>query len=75
MFVNVCLYFRFSGPISQEAKGNDNIARVKSEVKNVVNIMQNNISKVLDRGAKIDDLHEKSGKYDFMFKMNLFLYN
>ncbi|KXJ19699.1 vesicle-associated membrane protein 4 [Exaiptasia diaphana] len=52
----------FSGPNSQshEAKGNDNIARVKSEVKNVVNIMQNNISKVLDRGAKIDDLHEKS---------------
>ncbi|CAH3041964.1 unnamed protein product [Porites evermanni] len=36
------------------------IAKVKSEIKGVMGIMQNNISKVLDRGAKLEDLQDKS---------------
>ena len=39
----------------------DGIARVKSEIKGVMGVMQNNISKVLDRGAKLEDLQDKSG--------------
>ena len=39
----------------------DGIAKVKSEIKGVMGIMQNNISKVLDRGAKLEDLQDKSG--------------
>ncbi|XP_031569527.1 vesicle-associated membrane protein 4-like [Actinia tenebrosa] len=53
----------FSGPNpyrSSEPKVNDNVAKVKNEIKSVVNVMQNNISKVLDRGAKLDDLQDKS---------------
>lgn len=59
------IIYRFSGPNpyrSSEPKINDNVAKVKNEIKSVVNVMQNNISKVLDRGAKLDDLHDKSGK-------------
>ena len=39
----------------------DGIAKVKSEIKGVMGMMQNNISKVLDRGAKLEDLQDKSG--------------
>ena len=39
----------------------DGIAKVKSEIKGVMGVMQNNISKVLDRGAKLEDLQDKSG--------------
>ena len=39
----------------------DGIAKVKSEIKGVMGIMQGNISKVLDRGAKLEDLQDKSG--------------
>lgn len=38
----------------------DGIAKVKSEIKGVMGMMQNNISKVLDRGAKLEDLQDKS---------------
>ena len=40
----------------------DGIAKVKSEIKGVMGIMQDNISKVLDRGSKLEDLQDKSGK-------------
>ncbi|XP_015754473.1 PREDICTED: vesicle-associated membrane protein 4-like [Acropora digitifera] len=39
----------------------DGIAKVKSEIQGVMGVMQNNISKVLDRGAKLEDLQDKSG--------------
>ena len=39
----------------------DGISKVKSEIKGVMGIMQGNISKVLDRGAKLEDLQDKSG--------------
>lgn len=38
----------------------DGIAKVKSEIKGVMGIMQDNISKVLDRGSKLEDLQDKS---------------
>ncbi|XP_068695159.1 vesicle-associated membrane protein 8-like [Montipora capricornis] len=38
----------------------DGISKVKSEIKGVMGIMQNNISKVLDRGTKLEDLQDKS---------------
>lgn len=38
----------------------DGIAKVKSEIKGVMGIMQNNMSKVLDRGSKLEDLQDKS---------------
>lgn len=40
----------------------DGISKVKSEIKGVMGIMQDNISKVLDRGSKLEDLQDKSGK-------------
>ena len=42
----------------------DGIAKVKSEIKGVMGVMQDNISKVLDRGAKLEDLQDKSGTYN-----------
>lgn len=36
------------------------IAKVRSEIQGVMGVMQNNISKVLDRGAKLEDLQDKS---------------
>ena len=39
----------------------DGISKVKSEIKGVMGIMQGNIAKVLDRGAKLEDLQDKSG--------------
>lgn len=38
----------------------DGISKVKSEIKGVMGIMQGNIAKVLDRGAKLEDLQDKS---------------
>lgn len=49
----------------------DGISKVKSEIKGVMGIMQGNISKVLDRGAKLEDLQDKSGKYRLKAKMRL----
>ena len=39
----------------------DGISKVKDDIKGVMGIMQGNISKVLDRGAKLEDLQDKSG--------------
>ena len=60
------MFPRFSGPdefrhIKPQPTVKDGIAKVKSEIKGVMGIMQNNISKVLDRGAKLEDLQDKSG--------------
>lgn len=38
----------------------DGISKVKDDIKGVMGIMQGNISKVLDRGAKLEDLQDKS---------------
>ena len=58
--------YRFGGPeqfrhVRPQSSVKDNISKVKSEIQGVVNVMQNNISKVLDRGAKLEDLQDKSG--------------
>lgn len=52
----------------------DGIARVKTEIKGVMGIMQNNISKVLDRGAKLEDLQDKSGALEH-FENSLHVYS
>ena len=56
------LLLRFSGPERfRHVPPKDKISRVKSEIRGVMDVMQNNISKVLDRGTKLDDLQDKSG--------------
>ena len=40
---------------------NDKLSTVKSEIKNTMTIMKNNINKVIDRGDKLEDLEAKSG--------------
>jgi len=36
--------------------------RVQNEVDEVVDIMQSNIGRVMDRGERLEDLHDKSGE-------------
>ena len=38
------------------------LLRVQNQVSNVIGIMKDNISRVMDRGEKLDALEEKSGK-------------
>ncbi len=38
-----------------------NHSRVQSQVSGVISIMKENISKVMDRGEKLESLEEKSG--------------
>jgi hypothetical protein len=38
------------------------VLRVQNQVSNVIGIMKDNISRVMDRGEKLDTLEEKSGK-------------
>ena len=68
VFMIVALFvLRFAAPdgfhhIKPQPSMKDGISKVKSEIKGVMGIMQNNISKVLDRGTKLEDLQDKSGK-------------
>jgi len=39
--------------------------RVQNEVDEVVDIMQNNIGRVMERGQRLEDLHDKSGEHLF----------
>ena len=43
--------------------GNAKTARVQQQVDEVVNIMQDNIDKVMQRGERLDDLRGKTGMY------------
>lgn len=38
--------------------------RVQSQVDEVIDVMQENISKVIERGERLDELQDKSGKND-----------
>lgn len=38
------------------------IVRVQSQVDEVIDVMQENISKVIERGERLDDLQDKSGE-------------
>ena len=42
--------------------------RVQSQVTGVIGIMRDNLSKVLDRGEKLEDLEGKSGKEPCLLK-------
>ena len=66
MILVIIVSFSFAAPdefrhVKPQPSVKDGIARVKSEIKGVMGVMQNNISKVLDRGAKLEDLQDKSG--------------
>ena len=37
--------------------------RVQSQVDEVIDVMQENISKVIERGERLDDLQDKSGEW------------
>ena len=37
------------------------VYRLQSQVHEVVDVMKDNIGKVMDRGDRLDDLHDKSG--------------
>ena len=39
----------------------DKLKTVKNEIKSTMSIMKNNISKVIDRGDRLEDLEAKSG--------------
>ena len=42
--------------------------RVQSQVTGVIGIMRDNLSKVLDRGEKLEDLEGKSGKEPYLLR-------
>ena len=46
---------------SDHDEGDDKLARTQAEVDGLVGIMRDNVGKVLDRSAKLDDLEDKSG--------------
>nr|CAB3267591.1 vesicle-associated membrane protein 4-like [Phallusia mammillata] len=48
--------FFLKGPSS----ANDKVKRVQSQVNEVVDVMQTNIGKVMDRGERLEDLQDKS---------------
>lgn len=39
------------------------VLRVQSQVDEVIDVMQENISKVIERGERLDDLQDKSGEF------------
>lgn len=39
------------------------LPRVQSQVDEVIDVMQENISKVIERGERLDDLQDKSGEW------------
>ena len=66
IFISCTVSTSFAAPdefrhVKPQPTMKDGIAKVKSEIKGVMGIMQGNISKVLDRGAKLEDLQDKSG--------------
>lgn len=44
--------------------------RVQSQVDEVIDVMQENISKVIERGERLDELQDKSGKKDTIHLMD-----
>ncbi|XP_026542704.1 vesicle-associated membrane protein 4 [Notechis scutatus] len=42
---------------------NDKIRQVQNQVDEVIDVMQENITKVIERGERLDDLQDKSGWY------------
>ena len=42
--------------------------RVQSQVDEVIDVMQENISKVIDRGERLEDLQDKSGETQILFR-------
>lgn len=51
--------FFLRGP-TRPSVGNANIHRLQNQVDEVVDVMQSNIGRVMDRGDRLEDLHDKS---------------
>ncbi len=47
-------------------KSDNQLSKVKDEIVTVTKTMQNNMSKVLDRGSKLEDLQDKTGNIIFL---------
>ena len=45
--------------------------RLQGQVSEVINVMQDNIGKVLDRGDKLEDLQDKSGGVICLFAVKV----
>ena len=70
--------FVYRGPSarpSQLLRQDPQVSRLQGQVNEVVGVMQNNISKVLDRGERLEDLHDKSGTFTVgNLKINIFYF-
>eukprot|EP00112_Aurelia_sp_Birch-Aquarium-sp1_P006948 Seg1759.2 transcript_id=Seg1759.2/GoldUCD/mRNA.D3Y31 product="Vesicle-associated membrane protein 4" protein_id=Seg1759.2/GoldUCD/D3Y31 len=64
------LDLRRSGPgkPNRIVKKDDKLNKVKNEIKSTMNVMRNNLGKVMDRGDRLEDLEAKSES----FEMNAF---
>ena len=49
---------------NNHAKSDNQLSRVKEDILTVTKTMQNNVSKVLDRGSKLEDLQDKTEDLD-----------
>ena len=64
-------FFYFRGPSSQNRSSNsvsytnagppDRLAQVRTQIDDVTNVMRENMTKVLDRGERLDELRDRSG--------------
>ncbi|XP_074894542.1 vesicle-associated membrane protein 4 isoform X2 [Buteo buteo] len=54
--------FFLRGPLGPR---NDKIRHVQNQVDEVIDVMQENITKVIERGERLDDLQDKSDEGDY----------
>ncbi|XP_022315783.1 vesicle-associated membrane protein 4-like [Crassostrea virginica] len=52
--------FFLTGPRSIQPRSDPKIDRLQNQVGEVVDVMQNNVSRVMERGDKLEDLQDKS---------------
>jgi len=45
--------------IRSEVQGDSAVSKVKNQIKEVFNVMQNNVEKVMERGSKLEDIQDK----------------
>ena len=68
MIVFLFVFFRnvpFSPP-STSSGSQQKVSQVQQQVQQVTDIMQENITKILDRGQKLDHLEDRSGNLIFL---------
>ena len=50
---------------------NSKVGKVKGQVDEVVGVMKDNISKMMDRGDRLEDLQDKSGTFRYEWEAEL----